>query len=123
MHHATTTDGADMIVLTAAEYAALTTGAEDRDAAALIDSARADDGNLPTIPAEQAMAMLDGRLHPLTMWRDAFGLTMAELGKRAGIRPATISDIENGRIDPRYSTVQALAQGIHPDLAAADIMR
>lgn len=123
MHHATTPEGAEMIVLTAAEYAALTASAEDRDDAALIDQARASDSDLPTIPADLALAVLDGQLHPLTMWRDILGLTMSELGNRAGIRPATVSDIENGHVDPRYSTVQALARALHPDLAAADIMR
>lgn len=122
MHHATTTTGADMIVLTAAEYEALSNTSEDRIDAALIDQARAEDEGLPTIPADKAMAILDGTLHPLTMWRDLFGLSMAEIGKRAGIRPATVSDIENGKIDPRYSTVQTLAQAMHPDLNAADIM-
>lgn len=122
MHHATTTTGADMIVMTAAEYEALSGDAEDRIDAALIDQALAEDAGLPNIPADKAMAVLDGTLHPLTMWRDLFGLSMAEIGNRAGIRPATVSDIENGKIDPRYSTVQRLAQALHPGLNAADIM-
>lgn len=122
MHNAITPEGAEMIVLTAAEYTALTAGSEDRDDAALIAQARQNDADLPTIPAELAMAALDGSLHPLTMWREILGLTMSELGSRAGIRPATVSDIENGKIDPRYSTVQALAEAMHPALTAGDIM-
>ena len=56
-----------------------------------------------------ALAVLDGRLHPLTAWREAAGLTQSELARRAGIRIASVSDIEGGKTDPRQSTLKALA--------------
>lgn len=105
MIEAVTAKGDKLILLSEAEYRALTEDAAD---AAL--AADADGG--PALPAALARRVLAGELHPLTAWRTASALPMAELAARAGVRAATISDIENGRIDPRYSTVQALASAL-----------
>lgn len=104
MHTATTPRGDDLIVLTRAEYAALT---EDAGDSALIADAAAG----PAMPAALAVQVLGG-LHPLIAWRKAAGLTQRELAERAGVRPATVSDIEAGKIDPRVSTMAALAKAL-----------
>lgn len=117
-----TTTGTNMVVLTRDEYDRLTAALEDAGDAALIDAARAADAGAPTLPADLAQAVLADELHPLTAWRNAAGLSMAALAKAAGgIRIATISDIENGKLDPRWSTVKALADALGVD--ADDIMR
>ncbi len=46
----------------------------------------------------------------LRWWRRRRGLTQAVLAQRAKVRQATVSDIENGRIIPRVSTLQRLAR-------------
>ena len=86
----------------------------------MIDAARAADDGLPALDAETAKSVLAGEMHPLTAWRNASGLSMADLGTRAGVRTASVSDIENGNIDPRYSTVKALADALGMD--TSDIM-
>lgn len=107
MHSATNLPGEEMIVLTRREYAELI---EDAGDAALIAQARGA-GVGPTMPAELALRVLDG-LSPLTAWRKAAGLTQGDLAERAGVRVATISDIESGKIDPRLSTMVALATAL-----------
>lgn len=103
MQTATNLSGEALIVLTRAEYDSLVEEAGD---AALIAEARQE--GQPTMSAELVMQVLDG-LHPLTAWRKALGLTQAELAEKAGVRVATVSDIESGKIDPRLSTMVSLA--------------
>jgi len=90
--------------------------AEDAMDIALAREALAEDAGKPRMPAELVKATLDGRLHPLAAWRKAVGLTQAQLAEKAGVRGATISDIEQGRIDPRLSTLRALADALGVDL-------
>lgn len=90
------------------------------DAANLIDEARRNDAGAPTLDADSLRAIIMGDLHPLTAWRKAVGLTAKALAEKTNIRAATISDIEKGKIDPRFSTVQTLARTIGVD--ATDIM-
>lgn len=105
--------GDDMIVLTKAEYDALI---EDAGDAALADAAHLANAGAPMLNAAQMAAIADGTAHPLAVWREAAGLSQAELARRADIRPATISDIENGNIDPRISTIKALARALSVDI-------
>ncbi len=90
--------------------------AEDAIDIALALEARAEDEGKPSMPAELVKATLDGRLHPLAAWRKTVGLTQAQLAGKADVRMATISDIEQGRIDPRQSTLVALAAALGVDL-------
>ena len=105
--------GEKLIILTETEYAELL---DDHGDAVLGRQAASQVG----LPADMVRQVLDGTLHPLTAWRKALGLTMAELAAKAGLRVASISDIENGRIDPRYSTVRTLSDAL--GLAPDDIM-
>ncbi|MGQ0565628.1 MAG: helix-turn-helix domain-containing protein [Gemmobacter sp.] len=106
MSDATNLHGEALVVLTRAEYDALI---EDAGDAALIAEARQDDG--PSMSAALVLQVLDG-LHPLTAWRKALGLTQGELAEKAGVRVATVSDIESGKIDPRLSTLVSLAAAL-----------
>jgi DNA-binding XRE family transcriptional regulator len=99
-----------MVVLTAEEYRNLI---EDAGDAAL---ARAAGSDGPHMAADLATAMIAGEIHPLTAWRKSAGLSQAELAEKAGIRPATLSDIEGGKIDPRLSTMKALASALGVDI-------
>lgn len=113
MNHAVTLSGDQLIVLTASEYRDLV---EDAGDAALADQAVRAQGNAPMMPAEFVDDILDHGMHPLTAWRKSAGLTQADLATRAGIRTATLADIEGRKIDPRLSTVKALAVALSLDI-------
>jgi len=68
------------------------------------------------MPADLLAASLDGSMHPVMAWRKAAGLTRAALAQKVGIRTSTVRDIENGRIDPRLSTVKTLADALGLDV-------
>tara|TARA_Y100000815_G_scaffold244735_2_gene243188 strand:+ start:1109 stop:1477 length:369 start_codon:yes stop_codon:yes gene_type:complete len=103
------------VVLERAEYDRLCAAAEGNGDAALAQAARAADAGVPTLTADVLRRVLAGDMHPLTAWRQASQMTIAVLAERAGIRPASISNIETGKIDPRYSTVRALADALGVD--------
>ncbi|WP_216821398.1 helix-turn-helix transcriptional regulator [Tabrizicola sp. TH137] len=113
MNHATTPKGDMLIVLTPQEYETLR---GDAALAAAAQAARSRDTAAPRMPADLAQAMIDGTLHPLTAWRQAAGLTQGALAERAGLRLSTVSDIERGKIDPRLSTLRALANALGTDI-------
>ncbi|MDO5658308.1 MAG: helix-turn-helix transcriptional regulator [Paracoccus sp. (in: a-proteobacteria)] len=116
MNKAVTPTGAEMIVLTAAEYNDLLERIEDAGDIALFDDARENDRGHPGISMELIVAIERGEIHPLAAWRKAAGLTQTELADRAGLRTATVSDIESGKIDPRLSSMKALAEALGLDL-------
>ena len=49
--------------------------------------------------------------------RKAAGITQYELGQRAGLDQAVISNLETGKHDPRAETLSRLAQALHLSLA------
>ena len=109
MNEAVNLQGDKFIVLTEEEYRTIL---EDAGDAAIAEQAVMADEGAPSMPSELAEQIWDGTLHPLAAWRKAVGLTQAELAAAAGIRPATVSDIESGKIDPRLSTLKALAKAL-----------
>lgn len=106
MNLATNTTGEKLIVLTEAEYRTLT---EDAGDIALARAARAADHGAPTLDATTMKSVLAGDMHPLTAFRKAAGLSQAALAERAGVRHATVNEIEAGKTDPRISTMKAIA--------------
>ena len=82
--------------------------ASERDALGFIRTGQ------PTMPSALVQKVIDG-LHPLCAWRQAAGLTQAQLGEKAGVRAATISDMETGIGNPRLSTIIALADALMLD--------
>lgn len=117
MNEAITLKGEAMIVMTRAEYDALV---EDIGDIAIAQQAMIEDEGAPSMPGELAKAVWDGTLHPLAAWRQAVGLSQAALAETSGVRAATISDIESGKIDPRLSTLKALAGALR--LGVEDII-
>ena len=47
----------------------------------------------------------------------AAGLTLAALGERTGLRPSQLSLLENGRREPRLSTLAAVARALGVEVA------
>lgn len=48
--------------------------------------------------------------------RSQAGLTLRELGERAGISVSALSNIETGKVSPTYERIVALAQGLDVDV-------
>lgn len=48
----------------------------------------------------------------IVSWRVRKSLTIDELALKAGISKGNLSDIENGKKDPRYMTLQGIAEGL-----------
>ncbi len=113
MNEAVNMRGEKMVVLTEAEFNALVEDAGDN---ALAEQAIEDSAGAPVMPSELVVAMLEGTLHPLAAWRRSAGLTQAALAHQANVRTATVCGIENGKIDPRVSTLKALADVLGLDL-------
>jgi DNA-binding XRE family transcriptional regulator len=113
MNEAINLQGDKLIVLTELEYRALL---EDAGDIALGEMARAESAGAPLMSAELVEASLDGAMHPLTAWRKAAGLTQAALAQRSGVRTSTICNIETSKIDPRISTMKALADALGVDI-------
>ncbi len=49
------------------------------------------------------------------------GLSVAELGRVAGVSPKTIKDVEAGRVVPKRRTVERLAEGLRVDPAGVAV--
>ena len=114
MSTAVALSGEKMVVQTVEECEAIV---QDSGDAALAREAKVG----PTMPDELVGKMLSGDLHPLAAWRMAAGLSQVALSEKAGVRAATISEIEAGRIDPRVSTVKALAEALGVEIG--DVVR
>ncbi|MBO0906563.1 helix-turn-helix transcriptional regulator [Jiella sonneratiae] len=106
MNEAVNLKGDKFIVLTEEEYRTLI---EDAGDVAIAEQAMIADEGAPSMPHDLAEQVWNGTLHPLAAWRKAVGWTQAELAAKAGVRAASVSDIESRKIDPRLSTLKALA--------------
>lgn len=109
MNEAVNLRGESMVVMTRAEYDGLV---EDVGDIALAEQARHESQGSPAMPSEFVLASLNGTLHPLAAWRKSAGLTQSQLAAKAGVRAASVSDIEGRKIDPRLSTLKALAAAL-----------
>lgn len=113
MNEAVNMRGEKLVVLTEDEYRTLIEDAAD---VALATQAKAESLRAPLVSSELLEASLAGSVHPMTAWRKAAGLTQAALAHRAGIRTSTVCNIENGKIDPRVSTMKAIAEVLGVDI-------
>ena len=66
----------------------------------------------PSLPLDVAMAMIKGEVHPVEAWRKEHGMTQVQLAGKAGVRPATISDIESGKSQGRMDVMQRIAAAL-----------
>lgn len=109
----TAPDGTPLVVITAAEFEQLKAAAEEaRDIAdATAIKARIDAGE-PTIPHDVMKAIVSGK-NPITAWREHFGISQAELARRAGFQQPVLNRIERanedvGRPETRKRIAEAL---------------
>ena len=58
------------------------------------------DGEETTVPGEVTFAILEGT-NPVRAWREYKNIKMNKLSQKVGISPAYLSQIENGKRNPR----------------------
>jgi DNA-binding XRE family transcriptional regulator len=109
-----TPQGEDIVILSRAEYDALTVG-RDEDAA---DAAHAnrilagiESGAETLLTSEEADELLSAK-SPLAFWRKHRGMTQQALSKSVGVAQGFISEIENGTKTGDVQTLAAIARAL-----------
>jgi DNA-binding XRE family transcriptional regulator len=105
--------GDDIVILSRAEYDALTAGRGNEDIAdaAYANSILADieSGAETLLTSEQANQLLNAKT-PLAFWRKHRGMTQEALSKSIGVAQGFVSEIENGTKTGDVQTLAAMAQ-------------
>jgi transcriptional regulator with XRE-family HTH domain len=105
--------GDDIVILSRAEYDALTVDRRDEDAldAAYANSilANIEGGAETLLTSEQADRLLDSK-SPLAFWRKHLGMTQQALSKSIGVAQGFISEIESGTKTGDVQTLAAIAR-------------
>jgi DNA-binding XRE family transcriptional regulator len=112
-------------VLRRRDYDALVKAYEDAaDALALAEvRAREAAGDAEYVPIQLAERIFVGGEHPVRVWREHRGLTLATLGRESGIAPSYVSEIEHGKKRGSVRALAALAKALRvniEDLLAPD---
>lgn len=68
-------------------------------------------------PSELLDRLLSGE-HPLKIWREYRGLTLAQLGDACGVSAAALSQIETGKREPSVGLLKKLAEALRADMDA-----
>jgi transcriptional regulator with XRE-family HTH domain len=114
-----TPKGDEIVILSRAEYDALTTGRSDEDAADVAHAnrilAELAEGSETVLTSEQADELLAAKT-PLAFWRKHRGLTQEALSKLVGVAQGFISEIENGSKTGDVQTLAALARALEISL-------
>ncbi len=104
------------VVVPRTEYETLRARLEDLADAARVREGEARGGPSPdALPAELVNRLMEGE-HPLRIWREHRGLTLAALAERAGVPDGYISEIETGKKPGSIRTLKALAHALDVDL-------
>lgn len=93
------------------EYRRLVGGDDARDLAAVRAAKKRIRAGEATIPGEVAFAIADGA-HPVAAWRKHRKASQAALGRKAGVNPAHLSQIETGKRNAGLATLGRLAQAL-----------
>jgi len=79
-------------------------------------SARIASGEEETLPAEFVAALVDGKTHPLRLWRRHRGLTLAALAKACGVTRSALSQLESRRTQASAALLKRLAEALDCDM-------
>jgi DNA-binding XRE family transcriptional regulator len=114
-----TPQGDDIVILSRAEYDALTVGRRNEDAA---DAVRANNiladierGTEALLTSDQANQLLEAKT-PLAFWRRHRGVTQEALSKAVGVAQGFISEIENGAKRGDVQTLAVIARALEISL-------
>src|SRR5262245_38210953 len=108
----------DTAVLRRRDYDALIQAYEEAaDALGLAEMrVREAAGDAEYVPVELAERIFMVGEHPVRVWREYRGLTLATLAKRSGIAPSYVSEIEHGKKRGSVRALAALAQVLRVDI-------
>ena len=100
------------------DYQRLLELAEDAEDIAAADAAKAelDRGEDELIPSEIARRLIDGREHPLKVWRECRGLTQEALAEQVESTKSYISQIEAGKKSGSVVLIKRLAASLNVDM-------
>lgn len=98
-------------------WRALVAAGQDAEDAAAIAGSRGEE----RLPAAMVKRLVDGREHPITIWREHRGMRAAALAKAAGISPGYLSDVEKGKKDGSIRLYRKLAVAL--DVSIDDLDR
>jgi transcriptional regulator with XRE-family HTH domain len=110
-----TPQGDDIVILSRAEYDALTVGRRNEDAA---DAAHANkiladiERDAETLLTSEQANQLLGAKTPLAFWRKHRGVTQEALSTAIGVAQGFISEIENGTKTGDVQTLAAMARAL-----------
>jgi transcriptional regulator with XRE-family HTH domain len=114
-----TPKGDEIVILSRAEYDALTTGRSDEDAADVAHANRIltelAEGSETLLTSKQADELLAAKT-PLAFWRKHRGLTQEALSKLVGVAQGFISEIENGSKTGDVQTLAGVARALEISL-------
>jgi DNA-binding XRE family transcriptional regulator len=106
--------GKTFVILERSEYERLQTAVRTAESALPALPDPDSDGNYPAVPYAQASLA-----RKIVRRRRAAGLTQADLARRAGIRPETLSRLEKGESTPEMTTVDKIVRVLKRAEAAA----
>jgi DNA-binding XRE family transcriptional regulator len=105
--------GQKMAMLPVADYERLVDIAEDKaDAAAAAGAEQRRAAGEEYLPSALVDCLLGGE-NPLRVWRKHRGMTLDGLARLVDARPATLSDIENGKAQGKPALWKALANALN----------
>jgi len=108
--------GTQMVVLTRAEFDALTDAAEHyADIVAAVEAQRRREAGEEYIPAEVVAKLVAGE-NPLKIWRTYRGLSLAALGEMVGHKASFMGKLEKGLNEGGIKLWQSLARALNVDL-------
>ena len=110
----TTPSGDEMVVLSRADFDALTTAVEDAEDVRLYDLAMQAlaSGDEELMPFEMVKRLTAGE-NPVRVWRKHRNLTIAALAASAGISAAYLSQIETGVREGTIGSFKRLAEALN----------
>ncbi len=99
----------DMVTIPREEYDRLREAAEELADILAFDQAMQDRDE--GIPSDVMRRILQDE-HPVRVFRDWRGMTAAELGRRSGVHPVMVHEIETGKKRGSVETVKRLAEAL-----------
>lgn len=102
-------------IVTRAEFNALMARLEDVEDALTILCAQAGGMSRDAMPAALVARMLKGE-HPLRLWREQRGMTLAQLSKATKVAAGYLNEIENGKKPGSAATLKKCAAALQVDL-------
>lgn len=78
--------------------------------------ARIKSGEEELLPFEFVEKIIDGKEHPLRLWRKFRGMTLEVLAEKVDVSKAALSMIENGKSQPSASLLKKLSNVLNCDM-------